>query len=75
MGDLLWKPFHARFDDILGRMREHREVIQMEVSLCTLPKSKELKKAMLMEAELSEQERIRAEKARNLAEEAATQII
>ena len=47
----------------------------MEVSLCTLPKSKELKKAMLMEAELSEQERIRAEKARNLAEEAATQII
>ena len=73
MGDLLWKPFHTRFDAILERMREHREAIQMEVSLCTLRKSNELKKALLIEAELSEQERIHAEKARNCAKEAATQ--
>lgn len=75
MGDLLWKPFHARFDTILERMREHRETIQMEIALCTLRKSNELKKALLMDAELSEKERIRAEKVRNLAEKAAAHTI
>jgi hypothetical protein len=58
IGDLLWKPFNARFSDILDRMSFHQNIVRQEISIEYMSSIKHLAEnsAKLADEEVAERQ-------------------
>ncbi|OCL08347.1 hypothetical protein AOQ84DRAFT_42671 [Glonium stellatum] len=69
IGELLWKPFNVRFDEVLGRMAHHRDLVNSELDIIRAQAANDAEAAAAHERSLEAKERYEAEKSRRQLEE------
>lgn len=63
----MWRPFDARFQDLLERMAYHRKLVEGELTLVPAQATHDAEKAAVQERALAAEERSHAEEARTKA--------